>query len=172
MMRWLGAGLLILGALLLQNTAFSLLLFLGVKPDLVLLVVVAWALTRGAKEGLFLGGAAGLLLDLLRGHWIGLGAVTYLTTGYLVGLLEDHLFKENVLVPMLVAFFATLLYQLLFLLLGNSFGLGYPLFFTLWRITFPSVLYNAALAPLVYWQVRRLEKRIARGIWEKGGSVL
>ncbi|MDI3280439.1 MAG: rod shape-determining protein MreD [Bacillota bacterium] len=171
-MRWLGAGLLILGALLLQNTAFSLLLFLGVKPDLVLLAVVAWALARGAKEGALLGGAAGLLLDLLRGHWVGLGAVTYLTTGYVVGLLEDRLFKENLLVPVVVSFFATFLDQLLFLLLGNSFGLGYPLFFTLWRITFPSMLYNAALAPLVYRQVQRLEERINQGVWEKGGSAL
>lgn len=59
----------------------------GVVPNLVLLVVVAAALTRGAHTGVVIGFCAGLALDLAppADHLAGRWAIALLIVGYIAG---------------------------------------------------------------------------------------
>ncbi len=74
-------------ALLLQTTVFPHLGWRGVGPDVVLLVVVAAGLARGAHAGLVLGFGAGLLLDLAppADHVAGRWALALMVVGYVAG---------------------------------------------------------------------------------------
>lgn len=85
--RGLVAGLAVSVALVLQLSVFSHLSWHGVVPNLVLLVVVGAALTRGAQFGMVLGFAGGVLLDLVppADHVAGRWALALLLVGYVAG---------------------------------------------------------------------------------------
>jgi rod shape-determining protein MreD len=87
--RALAAFLAVSVALVLQSSVFDHLAVRGVVPDLVLLVVVAAALTHGSELGLVLGFGAGLLLDLAppADHVAGRWALALMVVGYLAGRL-------------------------------------------------------------------------------------
>ncbi|WP_139977880.1 rod shape-determining protein MreD [Nocardioides litoris] len=85
--RWLLAALAVGVALVLQTTVGAELAWRGVGPDLVLLVVVAGGLARGARFGIVLGFVAGLLVDLAppADHVAGRWALALLVVGYVAG---------------------------------------------------------------------------------------
>ena len=60
---------------LLQTTFVPYLSLLGAKPNLMLLVVVAWTLIAGSREGLWWAFIGGLWLDLLGGSPLGASAL-------------------------------------------------------------------------------------------------
>jgi len=79
-------------ALIAQNTIFPHLAWHGVVPNLVLLVVVAGGLTRGAHFGMVLGFGAGVLLDLAppADHVAGRWALALLVVGYVAGQVRQE----------------------------------------------------------------------------------
>lgn len=74
-------------ALVLQVSVFSHLAWEGVVPNLVLLVVVATGLVRGAEPAMVLGLLAGVVLDLAppADHVAGRWALALVVVGYVAG---------------------------------------------------------------------------------------
>ncbi|MEV7428516.1 MULTISPECIES: rod shape-determining protein MreD [unclassified Nocardioides] len=74
-------------ALVLQVSVFSHLAWEGVVPNLVLLVVVATGLVRGAEPAMVLGLVAGVVLDLAppADHVAGRWALALVVVGYVAG---------------------------------------------------------------------------------------
>lgn len=140
----------------------------GVGPNLILLEVLAVALFRGPLTGGTFGILGGALLDLWRGQALGLFALAGGVTGYLFGLLEPRLFKDNLVVPVAAGFAGTLVFQLLFLLLSTFTGWGYLLWSALGRVVLPEALYNAALAPLMFGVTANLLR--SRGVATVAGK--
>jgi rod shape-determining protein MreD len=143
---WLTLGLFAL----LETTVVPFLRVLGVGPNLILLQVAAVALFRGSMAGAALGIAGGAALDLWRGQALGLFALSAGATGYLLGLLEPRLFKDNLLVPVAAALAGTVLFQGGFLLLSSFAGQSFPVGAALVRVVLPEAVYNAVLAPFVF----------------------
>jgi rod shape-determining protein MreD len=85
--RWPLAGLLLTAALVLQVSVLPFLAWHGVVPNLLLLVVVASALTYGSEFAMVLGFAGGVLLDLAppADHVAGRWAIALVVVGYLAG---------------------------------------------------------------------------------------
>lgn len=80
---------LVLSALLLQSAVLSRLPLPGPAPDLLLVLVVAYALVEGPLSGTVVGFAAGLLADLGADHELGRTAVVLAVVGYVAGLVHD-----------------------------------------------------------------------------------
>lgn len=76
----------------LQISVFDGLAFRGVVPDLVLLVVIAAGIVRGANYAALVGFAAGLVLDLAppADHTAGRWALSLTLVGYLTGLVRQE----------------------------------------------------------------------------------
>ncbi|WP_066632599.1 rod shape-determining protein MreD [Desulfolucanica intricata] len=143
--------LIILGVvILLQVTVLDLFQVAGVKPDLVLLLVIFNAFLRGSKEGAFLGFLGGLWQDILTGNYIGFNALAKMGAGYFVGLAESKLFKDSIVIVIGITLVATLASQLLYYLLLLILGIVVPPFWAFVRIIIPVALYNALLVPLFY----------------------
>ena len=85
------AGVAVLVALVLQTSVLPHLAWHGVAPDLVLVVVVAVALTRGAHTGTVVGFAAGVLVDLAppADHVAGRWALALMLVGYVAGRVAE-----------------------------------------------------------------------------------
>lgn len=142
-------------AMLLQATVFNFLQVAGVKPDLILMLVVFNGFLRGSKEGAFLGFLAGLLQDIFTGNYIGLNALTKMLAGYMAGLAETRFYNESIIIVSMITFTtsaASLLanYVLLFYL-----GIQVPAFYAVLQVIIPTSIYTAFLVPLTYWKFFR-----------------
>jgi len=148
-------------ALLLESTVLEFIRVAGVKPDLVLVLVVYYAIFNGPREGAFLGFLGGLAHDFLSGYYLGLNALAVAAAGYVVGLGHTRLFKENHFVVAGIAFLATILVEgiryLLLLFLGVTILPGEAW----WGLIIPSGVYNAAVALLFH---RRFHLSSTRGL--------
>jgi rod shape-determining protein MreD len=127
------------------------------KPDLMLLVVVAWGIVQGGDEAVIWGLAGGLFLDLLSGVPFGVQTLALGAIGLLADLLETNFFRSNILLPLAAIFVATLLYHML---IGATLQtLGYPISWEpfLLGVVLPTAGLNTVLMPIVYGILRRVE---------------
>lgn len=140
-------------SVVIQSSLLDKVMFRGVKPELVILAAIVTGLLYGWQWGLGVGLAGGFLLDIIVSQYIGLHLVVYGLTGYVFGLLEPHIWKGHVLVPVLAGLAGTLGSQVLMYVLLRA--LGYELGAAqAWRtIIAPVSLYNMCLAPVVYWLI-------------------
>jgi rod shape-determining protein MreD len=153
---------LLLAVTILQTSAVPHLAVLGVFPDLPLLFVVNWGLVRGPREGVIWGFVAGLMVDLLSGAPFGAATLSLMLVGFLSGLGAATAVRAQFVLPSVMAFLATLVYDLVFLSIVQVSGDAVDWVATLWRIALPSALLNAVLTPAVYWMMRLLDRRLAR----------
>lgn len=145
-------------ALFLQVTLVPFVSVGNVKPDLPLVVVVCAALLGGARRGAVLGAGTGLLTDLVSAHTLGVGMLANMVIGYVVGLAEQQVFKENVFLPMFALLVATVAHGLLFF--GTLFLLGQPVYWrqaAVYGTVLPAV-YNAFVAVFIHPVVYRLDR--------------
>jgi rod shape-determining protein MreD len=136
-------------ALVVQASVFSHLALGGVVPDLVLLVVVAAALTHGSEVGLVLGFGAGLLLDLAppADHVAGRWALALMVVGLVAGRLTASGPRLSQWLPVAAAsaFVGTSVFALTGLVLQDpAVGVG-----ELLRVEVVSLAYDTVLALLV-----------------------
>ena len=87
---------------LLQCTVFQSLSFAGIAPNLLIIVVSAFGLMRGKKEGLLVGFFCGLLVDIFFGFYLGVYALLYMYVGYINGLLQKRFFPDDIKLPMIM----------------------------------------------------------------------
>lgn len=87
----------------------------GAKPDLVLVVLLAYALAADPSFGATLGFLAGLIHGGSVGLCMGSFIVTRTITGFLAGLVTTRLFSENPVVPVISATWLTFVCEMLFL---------------------------------------------------------
>lgn len=149
---------------LIQVTLVPRVPLLDVRPDLVLLTVLAWAMVRGLPEGAVGAFAGGIALGLLSRQPLGSHALALLLTVVPAGWLGAPFYRGNLLFPMVGAFLATLLYNLLLLLSFWVVGETVVWGTVLWRIVLPLALIEATLMPLAYWTFDRIDRRLDRRI--------
>lgn len=148
-------------ALLMGSTVLEFVRVAGVKPDLVLVLVVFYAIIRGSRKGAFLGFVGGLAQDFFSGYYLGMTAFSAAAIGYLVGLGHTRLFRESHFILAGVVFLATIIFEIfkyLFLL-----GLGIVILpgEAFWGLILPVSVYNSAVALLFY---RRFYVSATRGL--------
>jgi rod shape-determining protein MreD len=150
-------------SLSLQSTLFSDLSYRGVKPDLLAIIVIFYSLFHGTLSGAGLGFIYGLGEDLILGRFVGLNALAKGITGYVIGLGEKRVFKENFLVPLLVCFSGTVLCQVVYLLLLSLVS-GENVWLRFKGVILPQALYNSLLGLLIYG---KFAKSATRGILKR-----
>ncbi|MPZ13463.1 MAG: rod shape-determining protein MreD [Chloroflexi bacterium] len=105
-MRWLVVSL-VAGAVL-QAMVLPGLVGNGIRPDLTLIVVVAWATFRGWEEGILVGLLGGFLLDVFSAAPFGVSVVRLALVGGAAGLVMDRIGRTSVLMPAVAAGVASL----------------------------------------------------------------
>ncbi|OQY20181.1 MAG: rod shape-determining protein MreD [Anaerolineaceae bacterium 4572_32.1] len=153
---------LLLSVALLQATALPELKILGVKPELMLLLVLAWSLLRSSEEGLLWAFVGGMMLDLFSGGPFGTSTLGLLVVSFFAGLVEASTIRASLLLPMIAALLGTLLYQGLFLLIIQVTRGNVPWVDSLLQVTLPSLAVNALLMPLVFQIAVWLDRRVGR----------
>ncbi len=96
------------GGTLLQSTIAPVVGFMGVVPDVPLVLVVLLALRRGPEVGCLTGFALGLAQDVVAGGPLGLQALSKAIVGFVAGDLPNLWLISNPLVPVAAAVVGTL----------------------------------------------------------------
>lgn len=153
---------------LFQSTLIPHLTVWGVFPDLPLLLVVSWGLLHGSRQGLWWGFLAGVVVDIFSGAPFGAATVSLMVVGFLAGLGENVVFR-NVFLILLAIFLATVVYDLLFLLVvqisaspPNPTGHTVEWWGSLVRVVGPSAVLNALLGLPILGTMRLLDRRFRR----------
>jgi rod shape-determining protein MreD len=144
---------------LIQSSLLSRLSLAGATIDLMVLIVVAWSLLRGAREGIVWGFIGGLALDFLSGAALGSCAFTLTLVAYVASLGKFTIYRTNPLFPSLVALVAKVVHDCVFLAVLTLAGNGVAWRNTLVHVTLPTALLCALLMPVVHrglsWVHRR-----------------
>lgn len=152
-------ALLLVATIIIQTTVMPHVAFLGVKPDLVLLVVISWSLLRGAKEGIVWALMGGIGLDLVSGAPFGIHTLALAVLSLLAGLGELSVFRTHLALPLVATLVATLAYDLFFLLLLQMRGGSIAWVDSLIKVVLPSILFNVLLSPFIYKALYWLHRR-------------
>lgn len=161
-------GLLLLAMAVAQTSLLPLFGLTVLRPDLLLLVVVAVALHDGPLSGLRVGFAAGLLTDLLvLQSPVGMAALIVTTIGFAIGTLRPYLAPDSVTAPLLVALAATFVGTFGFGVLVRLLGEDRASPAVLLQGSATVALASTLVAPFVLRGVHRLLLRVP----VRGGSL-
>jgi rod shape-determining protein MreD len=149
------AGLLFVAAIV-QISILSDVTLLHGRPDLLLVVVVAVALLRGAVFGALAGFCAGLVADTGVFGMLGFTSLLLTLAGYWTGRYGETTGRDRAHAPLLSVAVITILYQFGTLILHFMLGQPAPARLVLIDALPPTVLLNLLLAVPVYALVRRL----------------
>ena len=147
---------------ILQSTLVSHFRIWGVFADLPLLVVVSWGLLRGPREGLIWGFIAGVTVDLFSGAPFGAATFGLMAAGFISGLGQSTVFRSQLLLPLLAVLLATIVYDILFMIVVWISGNPVSWLDSLFRLVLPSAVLNAVLTPVVFVIMRWLNTRFGR----------
>ncbi len=135
---------------LLQTSVFPYFALAGVVPDLLMILTVSVAFTRGRIQGMLTGLAAGLLMDFCFSSIVGFYGILYLVTGYLAGFSHKIYDRNDYTLPLILVGVSELIYNLLyfvvFYMLQGRLNFGYYMY----RFTVPRVIYTVLLSIIIY----------------------
>lgn len=146
----------ILGLAFLAQTTFAGFLAIGgVAPNLLQAVVVTFGLLFGPEVGAASGALAGILRDVAFGKYIGLSVISLGLVGWLAGLAERRVFKDNLFLPILAGFLATLIAESINLAVVYFFEPALVAGVSPQETILPSGLYTTVATFLIYSRILR-----------------
>lgn len=89
-------------ALIIQSTLFQIPPIHVLQPNLVLVVLIVVAMTRGARAALVLGVIIGLIQDVMFGSFVGLNAFAYGVVGYFAATTFGQFLHRNFSIAFLI----------------------------------------------------------------------
>lgn len=138
---------------------------LGVKADLVLILVIAWAIRRGVEAGLLWALLGGIAADALSAGPFGVSILAFVAAAVLVGVFGPGMRKASVLLPLaltpLASIVATLVMAIVLALLGR------PIFWpvTVALVVLPAAVLNSVVMLLVYPLVAFVDEQLSGVEW-------
>ncbi|MEQ8200912.1 MAG: rod shape-determining protein MreD [Syntrophomonadaceae bacterium] len=150
-------------ALFLQTTFFRAVSIQGVVPDLLLILVIFYAVFSGSTKGAVYGAACGLWEDLYLGRIIGVNAICKGLTAFILGRMQGSVFQDNILVGVIGVLAGTVINSFLLFIISliaiPGFGLDRAL---LADVVFQGV-YNVIISvPLYIWYFRSSKGGVLR----------
>jgi rod shape-determining protein MreD len=154
--RVIRIGALIALLTVMQVAVFPHLRLLGAVPDLGLLLAIAVAFRDGPEAGLVTGFFAGVAFDLFLETPVGLTALAYALTAYATGVLQTGVLRSPRMLSPLAGFLGGLVSGMLFVVVGVLAGANVAFTDHTFALLLASALYDAVLAPLVFWLTDRV----------------
>lgn len=158
---WIPPVLLALAAII-QSSFLPALGLVQVRPDLVLAIVVIWAVLRGVREALPWALLGGLLADTLSGGPFGASAFALVIVAFCSSAGEAGVFRNSLFLPLVAVFWSNVLYGIIMLFLLATFQQQIDWLASLRHIIVPGALATMVATPLLYFPLSRLERRTRR----------
>jgi len=148
------AGLLTLLVVYVQVSVVSQIALFQVRPELLLLLVLAIGIEGGSERGALAGFVCGLIFDLFVQSPFGLTALVLCLLGFLAGTLQGRFLSSPWWLNPALAFAGTAVGAQLWVIVGSMFGQPGLTQSEVIKVSIIAGLINAALSPLVVRAVR------------------
>lgn len=156
-------GVLLVVAVFAQAAVLPDVLPIEIVPGPVLVLIFLWSARRGVQEAAFWAFGIGLLLDLLALDPLGANGLAMLGAVVLGGASRRRFFQSALVVPVVLAMAASLLYGLVLLGLRGALDGTDVSPASAMRVLAPQALLNGILVPVLYpiagWLGSRVEVR-------------
>lgn len=133
----------------------------GGSPELVFLLVMAWALLVDVREAMTWAVIGGLLRDGFSVAPLGTSALGMVMVVFLVDALFGRRDRNNTLLMLLIAVAGTAIYHVVTLLVLRLTGFYVPIGRGLLYVTLPAIFFNTLLAVPVYRVVAGVREWLA-----------
>ncbi len=136
-------------ALILQQTLVQIIAIGSIKPDLMMVVLVAVSMRYGSVVGVFSGLTIGLIQDVYTIEALGANAMAKCLVGYFTGLLDEKVIKVMPATKVLFLAVAFIVHDTVY---GLAAGFHGSMFFqALLNKTVPSGIYTLLVGSLVFY---------------------
>lgn len=144
--------------IILQNSIIWHFDIFGVVPDIVFIYIVCFSLMRNELESLSIAIFTGVIRDAFFPSVFGINTITYVLTAYLVGLVQKRVYKDTIIIPILVNFLST--YIIGGITLVYFYLLSYNIDFTKYLMEIGPIksIYNSLLSIIIYKFVLKFNK--------------
>ena len=123
--------------------------FKGIKPDIILILVFFYSLRYGQMKGIVYGAVAGLLVDFSSGFILGPHIMSKVFIGYLIPSIRQKMFQWNITInTVMIILFCVVDMFLVYICLETFEDIS----FTNWALEtlIMKVIYTAVMSMLVY----------------------
>jgi len=134
----------------------------GVKPNLMLIIIICFSLLRGSVGGAVIGLFSGILMDFFAAEVFGLHSLLCMYTGVVTGSLSSRFVRENYLVAVLFTFVLSFVYESIFFFLRFYMWGETQIVFFLKNTILLEAVYNCILVIPVYYSIIRINKWLER----------
>ncbi|MGF7056498.1 rod shape-determining protein MreD [Brassicibacter mesophilus] len=141
---------------LFQSTIFQYFGILGVVPNTSLILIISFALLSGKRTGATLGIFIGLLQDIFFCDVIGVNTLIYFIIGYLVGLTDQKVFKENIFLPFVFTGLSTVFYHIMYFFFMYFLSINVQFMKLMNNIVFVEIIYNSIISVFIYKQILKI----------------
>jgi|GEM_PF-1730493 rod shape-determining protein MreD len=156
MRKFAATILIVVAALSLQMSPLNIGEILGVRPDLLLIVLIYLSLAEGRKWGSVSGFAIGFVQDLYQApDQLGLNALIKVLVGFFLGSLKGRIYLKGLSERWAIVFAVCFAHDLLYYLIYFSFRFP-PFLSTMIRFALPGAIYSATVGSLLFILLDRL----------------
>ncbi|EOC99825.1 rod shape-determining protein MreD [Caldisalinibacter kiritimatiensis] len=141
-----------------QSTLLHFFEFFGVVPNTGLILVVVFGLLTNRKASSTIGLTIGFLQDIIFDSVIGVHALIYFFIGYILGVTNQNLFRENKLIPFVVTVISTVGFHLAYYLCMYFLGINTTIVHIVKEIAFAEAVYNSIISIFIYSRIAKIYK--------------
>lgn len=156
-MKMLKLGVVTFLVYLIQTTFLQYIAINGIIPNLMVALVICFALTQpDYKKPMFYGLACGVLLDFSAETVFGVHALLCMFCALFCEQISTRFFKGKFFVSLLFICVMSFFYETAYFALSFMQYDGTPISYALFHIALPTMLYNAAVSIVVLLFMRRV----------------
>lgn len=148
-------------AAVLQASVVPHVRILGGGPDLVFLIVLAWAVHAPLEQSVVWAFTGGILQDLLSAAPVGMSVIGLVLTVFAVYAVRGQVYSISLLLLAGLVLATAVLQQVTLLALLLLTGLRLDVVRDLNYVVMPTLVYNFIVFWPVYWMMRRIQRRYA-----------
>lgn len=142
-----------------QVTFLNFIEILGVRPNLIIILIVSISLLEGRNQGGTVGFFAGLCLDAVIGVALGYHALIGMLLGISLGNINKRFFKENIFVMGICTFISTILFESAIILVSYILGLRMNYIESLKEVILPEAAINTILGVIIFLLIVRISRK-------------
>ena len=155
---------------LLQSLFFVNFTIAGVKPNVVVILVLFIGLFMGRSRGIIYGIIYGILIDLWIGKNIGITSICLAVVGIVGGAFDKNFSKDSRIVILLIGAFCTIIYEALMYILQIIFFNVSVEVFSFVKILTIETIYNILIITIIYPIMKNVGYEVESEI--KGDKIL
>ena len=149
---WIAVLPIVLIFALIQTVVLDTLSLFGIKPDILLIVVILFGFRLGWMSGCIVGLISGFVKDIFSGTLLGVDSFSFALTGIVAGWLGRRFYAETPITQVLLSFWVALLNHFLYLVVSHPLPSGDAIKF----IILPSSAYTALFSVPVFFILRKI----------------